>query len=84
MKVIRMNKSNFLKLWLEANGDKVKIAYSYAIIHKLDITSQDDVLKVLQAVDPDNANKVQADLYSKIMQLFRDRFKKTAEKVFED
>ena len=79
-----MNKSNFLKKWLETNGDKVKIAYSYAVTHELDITSQVDVLKVLQAVDPDNANKVQADLYSKIMQLFRDRFNKTADKVLED
>ena len=79
-----MNKSNFLKLWLETNGDKVKIAYSYAVTHKLDITSQDDVLKVLQVVDPINASKDQAELYSKIMQLFRDRFRKSVEKVLED
>lgn len=79
-----MNKSYFLKIWLEKNGNKVKMAFSYAVTHNLDITSLDDVLKVLQVVDPLNANKDQAVLYSKIMQLFRDRFRKTAEKVLED
>lgn len=79
-----MNKNNFLKIWLENNGDKIKIAYSYAVTHKLDITSQDDVLKVLQVVDPISASKDQAELYSKMMQLFRDRFKRTAKKVLDN
>ena len=79
-----MNKSNFLKLWLETIADKVKIIYSYAVTHKLDIASIDDILKILQAVDPENANKDQAELYTKIMQLFKDRFKQTVEEVLED
>lgn len=75
-----MDKSNQLKDWLKTNGQKLKIAYSYAVVNKLDIKSKRDVLKILQATNPENANIEQAEIYSKMLQLFGGRFRKTIEK----
>lgn len=71
------------KDWLKKNGQKLKIAYSYAVVHKLDIKSKGDVLNILKNIDPGNANEQQAEIYSKMLQLFRDRFRKTIEKSLE-
>ena len=79
-----MDQSNSSKDWLKKNGYKLKIAYSYAVVNKLNIKSKEDVLKILKAVDPDNANDEQAEVYSKMLQLFGDRFRKTIEKGLEE
>jgi len=63
--------------WLKNNGHKLKIVYSYAIVNKLDIKSQNDVLKILMVTDSKNANAEQAKIYSKMLQLFADRFRST-------
>jgi len=49
---------NNLKDWLEKNGHKLKIAYSYAVVNKLNIKSKEDVLK-FKSYNPDNANEEQ-------------------------
>jgi len=72
------------KDWLKNNGHKLKIVYSYAVVHKLNIKSKEDVLKILQAVDLENANEEQAEIYSKMLQLFGNRFRKTIEKRLEN
>lgn len=71
------------KEWLKNNGNKLKTAYSYAVIHKLDIKSKDDVLTILQATDPENATKEQVEIYSKMLQMFRERFRKTVGGILE-
>lgn len=62
------------------NGYKLKIVYSYAVINKLNIKSKHDVLKILKKIDPENANIKQAGIYSKMLQLFRYRFRIIIEK----
>lgn len=78
-----MHESTEIKKWLQVHGDMLKIVYSYAVAHKVDITSKTDVLKVLQAIDPENANEKEAAMYSKMLQLFRDRFRKTAREALQ-
>ena len=79
-----MTENNELKDWVKNNGHKLKIAYSYAVVNKLDIRSKDDVLKILQVTDPENANQEQAETYSKMLQLFGDRFRETVKEVLKD
>lgn len=79
-----MIKDNELKDWLNKNGYKLKIVYSYAVVHKLNIKSKEDVLKALQATDPENTNEEQVEIYSKMLQLFGNRLRKTIEKGLED
>ncbi len=79
-----MAEDKLLKDWLAKNGYKLKNAYSYAVVNKLDIKSKEDVLKALQATDPENANEEQAEIYSKMLQLFGGRFRKTIEKKLEN
>ena len=78
-----MSTDQVSKEWLTKNGHKLKIVYSYAVVNKLNIKSKDDVLRVLQATDPENANEEQAEVYSKMLQLFGNRFRKTIEKSLE-
>lgn len=73
-----------LKGWLKKNGHKLKIAYSYAVDNKLNIESREDVWKILEEVDPENANEEQVNIYSKMLQLFRERFRETLKKALED
>ena len=75
-----MPENNDLKNWLKKNGHKLKIAYSYAVMTKLDIRSKVDVLKILQSIDPENANTEQVEIYSKILLLFKGRFRNSIEK----
>ncbi len=75
-----MLKNNLLADWLKKNGYKLKIVYSYAVVHKLNIKSKTDVLKILKVTDPDNANEDSAKLFSKMLQLFAWRFRETIEK----
>ena len=78
-----MDERKSLKDWIKNNGHKLKTVYSYAVVHKLDIASTDDILIVLHMIYPENANREQAELYSRMMQLFRYRFRKTVEENLE-
>lgn len=61
---------NLTKDWLKKNGRKIMNAYSIAVANKYDITSTEDVIKVLKLIDPENANEEYAKEFSKILQLF--------------
>ena len=76
-----MSRDNLLNDWLKKNGEKLKVAYSYMVVHKLDIASKTDILKALEATDPENANEEQAVMYSKMLQLFRNQFRKAAKEA---
>lgn len=76
---VNMSESNLSKDWLKKYGYKLKIVYSYAVVNKLKIKSIEDVLIILQAIEPENANREQAKIYSKMLQLLGDRFRKTVE-----
>lgn len=78
-----MAENTLNKAWLRKNGYKFKIIYSFAVVNKLNIKSKEDVLKALQAIDPENANEEQAVIYSKMLQLFGSRLRKTIEERFE-
>lgn len=69
--------------WLKKNGHKLKAVYSFAVVNKLNIKSQEDVLKILQVLDPENANVTSAKLFTKMLQLFALRFRKTIEKKID-
>ena len=72
------------KEWLKNNGHKLKVVYSYAVVNKLSINSKEDVLKILQSVDPENANIDQAEIYLKMLQIFKSRFRKTVGEFLDD
>ena len=78
-----MDNKDLLKDWLKKNGHKLKMVYSYAVVNKLNIKDKEDVLKILKATDPENANEEQVEIYSKMLQLFGKRFRKTIEKGLE-
>ncbi len=64
------------KNWLKKNGRKVMKGYSLAVANKYDITSTEDVVKILKVVDIDNANEEYAKEFSKMLQLFEKTVKK--------
>ncbi len=72
-----MTKDTISKEWVVKNGYKLKVAYRYATIHKLNIMSKTDVLEILKVTDPDNENEEYADIFSKMLQLFDLKFKNT-------
>lgn len=74
--------SNY-KQWLRSNSDNLKLVYSYAIEHNVNIKSVDNVLHILKIVDPDNATVEQAKIYSKMLQLFRTIFRSTLKENFD-
>lgn len=77
-----MNDDKLSKEWLKKNGHKLKTIYSYAVVNKLDIKSEEDVLSILMVVDAENATKQSAKAFSKMLQLFGMKFRKTlAEKI---
>ena len=77
-----MNEDKLSKEWLKKNGHKLKTIYSYAVVNKLNIKSEEDVLGILRVVDPENATKQSAKAFSKMLQLFGMKFRKTlAEKI---
>lgn len=77
-----MSEDKLSKEWLKKNSHKLKTIYSYAVANKLDIKSEDDVLNILKLVDPENATKLSAKAFSKMLQLFGVKFRKTlAEKI---
>lgn len=65
------------KEWIVKNGRKLKQAYSFAVDNKLNINSEKDVLTILGAIDPENANKEYAEMFSKALRLFEATLNKT-------
>lgn len=63
--------------WVKKNGEKLKKAFNFAVDNKYDIRSVNDVIEVLKIVDPDNANAEHAVIFSKMLQLFSFKLKKT-------
>lgn len=77
-----MNEDKLSKDWLKKNGHKLKSIYSYAVVNKLNVKSEEDVLGILKIVDPENATKQSAKAFSKMLQLFGMKLRKTlAEKI---
>ncbi|MCL4384102.1 hypothetical protein M1116_01485 [Patescibacteria group bacterium] len=68
------------KEWLHQNQEKLKKAYTYALVNHLDIRSTTDVLEILQSIDPNNATNEQAIIFSQMLQLFSQTLKKTLKK----
>ena len=79
-----MFSSEYIKSWLKENGQTLKIVYSFAVENQLNIESKEDVLKILQEVDPENANEEQVEIYSKMLQLFRNQFRETLRGALEE
>ena len=62
--------------WLKKNGREVINAYSIAVANNYDISSTEDVIKILKLIDPADANEEFAKELSKILQLFSMTVKK--------
>ncbi len=58
------------KEWIKKNGEKIKEAYSSATSRGLDIFSKADVFELLKIIDPVNATEENAEIFSKVLQLF--------------
>ncbi len=79
-----MSGDKLTKEWVLKNGEKLKIIYSYAVVHKYDTRSEEDVLKILKAIDPENATPEQAATYCKMLQLFRKVFRDKVEENLKE
>ena len=64
------------KDWIEKNRNKIKEAYITASIRGFDISLKDDVFKLLKIIDPENACIENADVFSRILQLFSNYYEK--------
>ena len=71
------------KEWIAKNGILLKEAYNSAKARNLDITSSDDMLKLLKIIDPINATDKNAMILSKLLQLMSHFLKKEIEKRYE-
>lgn len=74
-----MEKYKLSPEWIQRNSEKIKRAYDIILLEKYDVTSVDDVLKVLQEIDSRNANEENAKIFSKVLQLFATQLKKKFE-----
>lgn len=74
----------FSKDWIKQNGEKLKNAYSYAVVNNLNIKSKEDILRVLKVVDPENANDEYAEIFSKVLQIVGQTLKKAIEKRVDE
>ncbi|MDD2823139.1 MAG: hypothetical protein PHQ59_03575 [Candidatus Daviesbacteria bacterium] len=72
------------KDWIKQNGEKLKNAYSYAVVNNLNVKSKEDVLKILKATDSENANEEYAEVFSKVLQLVGKTLKETIEKRVDE
>lgn len=79
-----MAKNDLSADWIIKNGQKLKIAYGYVVVNKYNVKSKNDVIKILRIIDPENANEEHAGLFSKMLQLFGRRFRKTIEEGLKD
>ena len=58
------------KDWIKNNGEMIKKAYSVAVRNKYNVNLVVDVLKILEEIDPENANYEFAVKLSNILKLF--------------
>lgn len=58
------------KDWVKNNGEMIKKAYSIAVKNKYNVSIVVDVLKILEEIDPKNANYEFAVKLSNILKLF--------------
>lgn len=58
------------KDWIKNNGELIKKAYSIAVKNKYNVGLVVDVLKILEEIDPKNANYEFAVKLSNILKLF--------------
>ena len=67
-----MAKYELSKEWIRENGYKIKEAYLLITDpkNKYDTTSTSDVLEIMKIVDPENATNENAEIFSKVLQLF--------------
>jgi len=65
-----MEKYEVSKEWISKNGKLIKNAYNVVLAGKYDITSIKDIFMVIKVVDPVNASEDNADILSKLLQLF--------------
>ncbi len=56
--------------WIKNNGELIKKAYSIAVKNKYNVGLVVDVLKILEQIDPKNANYDFAVKLSNILKLF--------------
>lgn len=66
------------KDWIKNNGEMIKKAYSIAVRNKYNVGLVVDVLKILEEIDPKNANYEFAVKLSNILKLFDKNAKVTA------
>lgn len=79
-----MIKDMLSKEWIAQNQGKIKNAYSYAVVNNLNVKSKEDVLKILEVIDPENANEEYAEVFSKVLQLVGKTLKETIEKRVDE
>jgi hypothetical protein len=66
------------KDWIKNNGEMIKKAYSIAVQKKYNVGLVIDVIKILEEIDPQNANYEFAVKLSNILKLFDKNAKVTA------
>lgn len=59
----------------EEQSKLVVDAYSYALTNKLDIRNQDDVLKMLAVLDPENTRNMKLENFMLALDMFDDMTK---------
>lgn len=74
-----MSRNKLSKDWMRKNGNKLKLAYSYAVVNKYDLNSVEDVLEVLKKVYPEKATEGNAKIFSGMLQLFAEEVRKKFE-----
>lgn len=75
-----MSDNRLSKEWVQRNSQKLKKAYSLAVINGYNIKSIDDVIEILKVVDSENANKEYAEVFSKMLQFFSFKAGRTVER----
>ena len=58
------------KDWIKNNAEMIKKAYSIAVENKYNVAAVADILKILEEINPENANKEFAVKLSGVLILF--------------
>jgi len=74
-----MKKYELTKEWIRENAELIKDGYTLSMGNKYDITSEEDVLKLLRNLDPENATEVNAKVFSAALKLFSSQVKEKFE-----
>ncbi|GEM_PF-6626564 len=69
--------------WLSKNSKQLVRAYTIAKLKLYDVNSKETALKLLKIVDPEHATEENAELFSKMLQLFDKLAKKNLKKKLE-